>query len=355
MLNRADNPATTLVDLSTFAQHTLLEPLTTYNAALDAILTLFANQDGIVQLADLPTIIIPDLHARRNLLIAILSTRLFSGPYTDHLIFDLLQQGLINVVCVGDIVHSEERSDWVINDDGQWTEELLEREMVRSLGAGLMIMYLKLAYPTRFHCLRGNHDDMSGELSADFRKFVGLRFVNDELVWEDGRPVITGEKGESKLAREWVLNREGFGESFLQRWSQFERFLPLFAQAPTFVVSHTLPREALIEGDIRNPSRPREVSMELTSRRGVDALAILETLTNLGIQDHITRWFYGHSQVLPEVNGGKYEENLDGLLVRLNSPKQHVFAYVPPSTADCPFDPTTDVFIKTPDEVIFHT
>ncbi len=353
--NGNENPAHSLETLREFATREQLEAPETYCAALDAALAILSMQDGLVQLQDLPTIVIPDLHARRALLIAIFSTQLANGPYAGRQVFDLLQQGLLNVVCVGDIVHSEERSDWVINLDGEWTAELLDKEMVRSLGAGAMVMYLKTQYPAHFHCLRGNHDDIAGELAADFRKFVGLKYENDELVFVDGRPVITGDKGESKLVREWVLNREGWGQPFLETWARFESALPLFAQAPYYVISHTLPHIPLTSAEIRDPHRAREVSLELTSRRGINEAAITGTLENLGLQETTQRWFHGHSQVPPEVNGGKYEESLDGLIVRLNNPKQHVFAYVPASQDERRFDPAQDVFIKAPAEETFHS
>ncbi|HLI68405.1 MAG TPA: metallophosphoesterase [Ktedonobacteraceae bacterium] len=353
--NSKESPASTLEALSEFAERDQLEPPETYKAALAAALALLSQEDGLLQLPDLPTIIIPDLHARRLMLIAILGAQLAEGPHAGRRIFDLLQQGLINVVCVGDIVHSEERDDWVINRDGEWTEELLEKEMVRSLGAGAMMMYLKVQYPEHFHCLRGNHDDMAGELAEDFRKFVGLKFdEHDELVFVDGRPVVTGDKGESRLVREWVLSREGWGQPFLQTWAQFERSLPVFAQATYFVVSHTPPLVPLSEAEIREASKSREISLELTSRRGINEEAIRGTLKNLGLAERVERWFHGHSRVPREINGGKYEESLDGLVVRLNNPKKHVFAYVPASYDERHFDPTRDVYIKSPLEEAFH-
>ncbi|MGH2510393.1 MAG: hypothetical protein ACRDHZ_23705, partial [Ktedonobacteraceae bacterium] len=294
--NTHENPAYSLAALGEFATREQLEDPDLYYAALHAVLAILSTQDGLVQLQDLPTIIIPDIHARRALLLAVLSTQLTNGPYTGRQVFDLLQQGLLNIVCVGDIVHSEKRSDWVINLDGEWTAELLDKEMVRSLGAGTMVMYLKAHYPAHFHCLRGNHDDMAGELSADFRKFVGLKYKDDEeeLVTVDGRPVLTGDKGESKLVREWVLNRAGWGQPFLETWARFESALPLLAQAPYYVVSHTLPLIPLTAADIRDPHRAREISLELTSRRGTDEAAIKGTLENLGLQETTQRWFHGH-------------------------------------------------------------
>lgn len=349
-----DNPADSLAALSELASREQLEDLETYRAALTTTLAILAEHDGLILLPDLPTIIIPDLHARRAMLIAILNTSLEEGPYAGRQVFELLQQGLLNVVCVGDIVHSEERSDWVINSDGVWTAELLDKEMVRSLGAGVMVMYLKTRYPAHFHCLRGNHDDIAGELSEDFRKFVGLKYEGDELVFVDGRPVVTGDKGESRLVREWVLTREGWGQPFLEEWARFESALPLFAQASYYVISHTLPQIPLTEAEIRDPHRSREISMELTSRRGTNEGAIRATLENLGAREATQRWFHGHSPVPPEVNDGKYDEGLDGLVVRLNNSKQHVFAYVPSAQDERRFDPTRDVYIKAPAEDTFH-
>jgi hypothetical protein len=349
-----ENPARTLEALAEFARRDQLEDVETYSAALEAVLAVFALEDGLIQLPDLPTIIIPDLHARRSLLVDTLSAQVNQGSFAGEQVFDLLQRGLINMVCVGDIMHSETRSDWVINNDGEWTQELLDKEMVRSLGAATMIMYLKAQYPKNFHCLRGNHDDMACELAKDFAKFVSLKYENDELVLIDGRPVRTSDRGEARIVKDWVLTKDGWGQPFLDHWSQFERSLPLLAQAAYYVISHTLPLAPLSEAEIRDRNRPYEVSLELTSRRGIDEAAINETLEGLGRKDSVKRWFYGHSQVSPETNSGKYEESLDGLAVRLNNPRQYVFAYVPASHDERLFDPGRDVYIKAPEEETFH-
>ncbi|GCE22766.1 metallophosphoesterase [Dictyobacter kobayashii] len=345
MLNVLNNPASTFEMLSDFARHNQLEPVETYRAALEAIVKVLPPPGSLLHLPDLPTLIIPDLHARREMLLAIFQTPLMEGPFAGRQVFELLQQGLINVVCVGDIVHSEERSNWVINLDGEWTPELLDKEMVRSLGAGAMIMYLKLQYPEHFHCLRGNHDDMAAEFGP-FRKFVGLKYdEQDEPVLVDGQSVLTADKGESQIVRDWILAREGYGQTFLDAWTQFERALPLFAQGSYYVISHTLPDISFSESDLHDPNKLRNITLALTSNRGINPPAIKSTLDNLGLKDIVQRWFYGHSRVLPEKNGGKYEEDLDGLLVRLNNPKKQVFAYVPLASDERRFDPTRDVYL----------
>jgi hypothetical protein len=83
-------------------------------------------------------------------------------------------------------------------------------------------------------------------------------------------------------------------------------------------------------------------------------VAIYGTLANLGLTERTRHWFHGHSQVTPDVNGGKYEQSLDGLIVRLNNPRQYVFAYVPASTDARLFDPSRDVYVKSPTEEAFR-
>jgi hypothetical protein len=250
-------------------------------------------------------------------------------------------------------MHSEDRSNWVINRDGECSPELLDKEMVRSLGAGAMVMYLKQRFPNHFYCLRGNHDDMDAEMGP-YRKFVGVkRDERDELVLIDGRPVLTSDKGESGIVRDWVVTREGWGQPFLAAWTRFEHALPLFIQGCYYVISHTLPLAPLSAEKLHDPARPHELVLELTFSRGVNRVAIEETLEDLGLRDRVQRWFYGHSQVSSKKNGGKYEEALDGLLVRLNNPSKHVFAYVPASKDERRFDPTQDVYIKMANEEEF--
>jgi hypothetical protein len=349
MQKESANPASRLGTLSAFARRNQLELPETYLAALNAATDVLSSQGSLLHLHDLPTIIVPDIHARREMLIAILRAQFVVGPFSGQQVFELLEQGHINVVCVGDIVHSEERYHWVINLDGQWTPELLDEEMVRSLGAGAMVMYLKLQFPNHFYCLRGNHDDMAAEMGP-YRKYVGVkRDEQGELVLVDGRPVVAG-KGESGIVKDWVLAREGWGQAFLDVWTQFERALPLFAQGSYYVVTHTLPLVPLSAAALQDPSRPREVIAQLTSSRGLNRAAIDETLTDLGIKNSVRRWFYGHTPVPVEKNSGKYEEDLDGLVIRLNNPEQYILAYVPASSNERYFDPERDVYVKSPKE-----
>jgi len=74
--NRPENPASTLEALSVYAQRDQLEPPETYRAALDVVVNVLSQQGGLLHLPDLPTIIFPDLHARRAMLIALFSAQI---------------------------------------------------------------------------------------------------------------------------------------------------------------------------------------------------------------------------------------------------------------------------------------
>src|SRR5712692_11139753 len=88
-----NNPAVSLEKLRRLARKRSLETPETYRAAIHAVLDVLNTETGYIQLADLPTIIIPDIHARRTMLIDILSHSLENGPYVGRQLFELLQEG----------------------------------------------------------------------------------------------------------------------------------------------------------------------------------------------------------------------------------------------------------------------
>ena len=97
--------------------------------------------------------------------------------------------------------------------------------------------------------------------------------------------------------------------------------------------------------------------MQLTSldEKSVQQEAMDQTLANLGLQESVLYWFHGHRNVSSAINEGKYAIGSGGRTVRLNNPKNYVFAYVPGPLDRRLFDPTIDVYIKKPAESAFHT
>jgi hypothetical protein len=139
-----------------------LLPAQSYVHAFGSARRALAGKPHLVQLRrDLPTIVIPDLHGRRDYLDAVLGTR---DPASGRSYLQLLHAGQVQVLCLGDVMHSETRG-------ALWRrgmpEPAMRAEMAESLGTLKRIAELKAAFPDHFHLLRGNHDDVGPACEGD--------------------------------------------------------------------------------------------------------------------------------------------------------------------------------------------
>jgi len=188
------------------------------------------NPGGLIELKeDIPTILIPDLHARREFLLNVLKNKDERGKSN----LEKLLNKKIQIVCLGDGIHNEERPErW----KEAWAETIksgrpinthMEEEMTESLGVMEMIMQLKEASPENFHYLRGNHDDMK-ETHGGFYKYAK----------------------ESLQVKNYVLQK--FGKDFLDKYAEFEENMPLIAKGNKFIASHTFPDRIINYDEIVN-------------------------------------------------------------------------------------------------------
>ncbi len=132
---------------------------------------------GLIKLRPIPTIIVPDLHARMDFFLHIM----FFNLQTGGTVLQGLSDGTVQVVCVGDGFHAEARA---INRWRKALEEYetaynkhrsMDEEMHESLGLMEMVMELKSEFPSFFHFLKGNHENIANEVGGGnytFRKFV---------------------------------------------------------------------------------------------------------------------------------------------------------------------------------------
>ena len=182
---------------------------------------------------DLPTVLVPDLHARTEFLASVLGFRLDGGAR----VLDRLLEGTIQVVCVGDGFHAEGRAvrRWQAALEefkhGYRRHEAMDAEMRESLALMEMVMELKVAVPEGFHFLKGNHENITNEQGEGNYPF--LKFANEGLM------VL-------------VYMRAFYGEAVLEAHARFEKRLPLLAVGRNFLVSHAEPagffgREELLE------------------------------------------------------------------------------------------------------------
>ena len=315
----ANAPATNslLINLKQLATNSKVESGSTYLPSLKAATAILRKGSGIVTLQpDVETLVVSDLHARRDFLMEVLQAK--RGGVT---VLELLRQGKINVVLVGDAVHSEVSANWPHIWDVDYDQKM-NAEMARNLNIMKMIMDLKAEFPDNFHYIRGNHDEINGT----FTKYAN----------------------EGYKVRKWM--EKTYGKDFVAQWAAFEDALPILAIGKTaqqsFVISHTVPNEVLGYNQInrRDPAITVEPNGEsgllwTDNTRMLDnqlTTAIRGTLRNLGLPEN-SQWIIGHRDV---DKGTLYRSQLGGQLVQINDKQQHLVALIPTATR---FDPKVNV------------
>lgn len=214
----------------------------------------FQNEDKL-------TLVVPDLHARPDFLLDILSADvkkfvdeneldfLFCGKSrTDcvkcgNSVFEMLQNDLIRLVFVGDILHSENnRNRWYQIEDEFEQKNYSGEKMCIEMGEGLSVLFslcrLKASFPKNIHILKGNHENIlnkTGNGDFGFKKFVD----------------------EGEMCRLFVQNY--YGDDILFLIHCFEKELPLVFVSKNAVVSHAEPKTAFSRKEIINARNNAEI------------------------------------------------------------------------------------------------
>lgn len=274
---------------------------------------------GVVALAPgVPTLVLPDIHARREFLVKVLEHEVEGEK-----VYDLLRQGRLNLLCLGDGMHAEGRAKerWLeaeADSVASRPSAAMDREMVESLGTMHMVMELKSAFPEHFHYLRGNHDEMNNP-DREYLKYA--------------RKV-----GESRLVRSWV--EDHLGQDFLQEYARFEAAMPLAATGNGLVATHAAPGASLSREEIERRDERAFQTLAWTDNTsweadGKERAVFQGNLEQLGSQeDH---WLVGHRPVHNRLYRGQFDDRL----VQVNAPGDYVVALV---AADGRFDPSKDIF-----------
>ena len=308
----------TLQHLILEAQRSQVEDKSVYSQNLKATTHLQQQSSGVAELPQgIPTLVLPDLHGRRDFLLKALSRELQGGRA-----FELLKAGRLNVVCLGDGMHAEGRAQgrWQMAEaarlQGHSNSAAMEAEMLENLSTMKMVMLLKQAFPSNFHYIRGNHDEVLGS----YKKYA------------DKVP-------ESQLVRDWMETR--FGRDFVGQWSAFEESMPLATRGENFVTTHAAPGQSLSRQQIkeRNPRAFKVLAWTDNRQWGENDAArrrqFAGNLAEMGIPNG--HWVVGHRQV----EEGLFRSQMGGQLVQINDPRQEVVALIPSGTA---FNPKRDVF-----------
>jgi hypothetical protein len=264
---------------------------------------------GLVLLPDLPTILVPDLHARPAFLAQVLG-----WTAGGRRVADLLAAGEVNLVCLGDVLHSEwgeAATRWALAfgeyASGWARHAAMDEEMALALGAVRIILETKLAFPDRFHYLKGNHDNLANEEGRGDHPFY--KFAAE------------GEMGAS-----WFT--AAYGEELLAEYRRLELDLPLVVQGRRFIASHGEPAFAMEPRDvIEYRSRPDVVEALIwTPNDGAEAFSVqrgLEAFLGEGAEGSL--WFGGHRPV-----DGGFALRAGGRYVQFHNPGRRQFLFLLP-------------------------
>ena len=191
---------------------------------------------GLVLLRhETPTVVVPDIHARADLIVSILG---LTAPRhgIDVPLLQALSERRAQLVFVGDYVHAEARARarwrraFQEFQTGFSRRKAMDEEMAESLGTLQMVALLHAALPQSVSGLKGNHENIANEDAEGnlpFGKFVY----------------------EGAMVAEYM--HQFYRGAPLEAVYQFEKTLPLLAVGSHFIVGHCeparfVPREELI-------------------------------------------------------------------------------------------------------------
>jgi len=262
---------------------------------------------GLVTLPSLPTIIVSDLHARVGYLKSLL---LYKLPDMDYTVYEGLSSGRLQIVCVGDGFHAESRA--ILRWHRAFEEysmdfrkhRAMDEEMRESLGVMMMVMSLKAAFPDSFHFLKGNHENIANENSADNRSF--RKFVY-----------------EGAMVTAWF--RKFMGDKLFKKYYKFEKKLPVFVVGNRFCVTHAEPRTYHPRSDLINAIIHREIIFDLTWTANGEAKeeSVKRYLNEYFPRNPEARMFGGHRPVSEH-----YLLRAEGKYIQIHNPATYNVVYI---------------------------
>jgi len=273
---------------------------------------------GVLRLApDLPTLLVPDLHARLDFFLGLLEWRGLGGLS----VLEALECSAVQVLCLGDGMHAEARAArrWKAAQrefaDGYRRHANMDEEMRESLGLMQMVMECKSAFPGLFHFLKGNHENISNEEGGGNHPFV--KFALEGFMVAD-------------------YMRLFYGGEILAGHYEFEKELPLLAVGSSFLASHAEPAELYPWEQVVGYREDPQVVLGLTWTGDGEAEA---DSVRLMLEHYLgdaegTLYFGGHRPVRG------YNLRAEGRYVQIHDPERWVLAVLP---ADGRIDPQRDI------------
>ena len=271
----------------------------------------------------IPTIIVPDLHARVDFFEEILNFPFtqINGSSTIT-VQKALEQKKLYLLCVGDGLHSEHRGKerWIKAEE-EWMKkdsanEYICEEMKEGLGLMSLIMQCKCMYPENFHFLRGNHENILNQFfcgAMPFRKFTS----------------------EGEMVKDFMLTV--YEEEIAQKYADFEHNMPLFAKGKNFLVSHAEPlrpysKQELIDGFF-DEDLIRGLTWTQNDQAQEDSVEIM--LNELLPNPKNSIYFAGHRTIQ-----GTHRLLRNNKFIQIHNPTEHFISIIHPDRA---FNPLVDI------------
>ena len=269
---------------------------------------------GLLRLyPEIPTILVPDLHARMELVLSVLALKDEQGsPAVDR-----MAAGGLQILCLGDGFHAEGRAvlRWQAALEefkgGYRKHSHMDEEMRESLGVMEMVMALKREFPNHFHFLKGNHENVANEQGEG--NFPFLKFANEGLMVK-------------------IYMDHFYGEEILKAYAELEKKFPLLAVGNNFLASHAEPAWFMQEQEVVEYHRLPQVVYGLTWTDNDEA----EPGSVQQMLDHYlepeaadTAYHFGGHRPVRE----GYNLRSDGRYVQIHDPDRFVVAVLPATGA----------------------
>lgn len=277
---------------------------------------------GLVQLPELPTVLVPDLHARPAFLASVLD---WTPPGRDRALAALLEAGEACLACLGDLFHTEwgsARRRWSAayrEYASNWAAHAaMDEEMALALSAARVVLGAKASWPSNFFYIKGNHDNIANEEGRGDHPFY--KFA-----------------AEGEMVSSWFA--AAYGPTLLSAYRGFELELPLAVLGDRFVASHGEPAFALTRRDILEyRSRPDVVEALIWTANGeAEPGSVASSLDALLGRERAegALWFAGHRPV-----EGRYTLRAFGRFVQFHDPGARRVAFLEPGRDP---DPERDI------------
>ena len=260
---------------------------------------------------DLPTILVPDLHARYNFLKKLFNYKKI--PNQNSSVYELIKQNKLRVICLGDGLHSEKRGKerWLKAYEEYSNGKILNKYICKEMAEGLhlmcLVMQTKCEFPRNFHFLKGNHENILNETS-------------------DGNYSFFKFASEGEMCFDFMVNY--YGVETTELYSDFENNLPLFVKGKSFLASHAEPAFYMNKNQLVNSMKDGQIIKALTwTRNGdVEDFPAVQMLDEFLPNFPNSLYFAGHRPVYE-----KYELRENNRFVQIHNPEKMNVVYIDPN------------------------